>query len=463
MSLFKNWRQILLFLGDFLLFYAALWLALSLRRFKVVDPQFFLLHAGAFSALFSIWLAVFYALGLYNLRQLRDLVSPLRNLMVASAVNWAMGMTIFYFLYPFYLDVNPKTHLLLTAAIAHSLALVWRRIWLALIQLRFLRQKVVVLGDDYHVLALQEDLKKHPEMGYAPVSWDSHEADLLVVDSHWVDENWDQAQAFLGSAIRKRIPVVSFDGFYEFLYAKVSPEQAGNTAWMLEFLLPYAGGPYFMIKRTMDVLLSAVLLVVSLPLVGCVWLAIRLIDGAPVFYGQRRLGFMGREFVMWKFRTMTGHKETEVPFSSCREDDPRVTALGKVLRRFRLDEIPQIWNVLKGEMSLVGPRPEWVKEIEVLERSMPCYHLRHLVKPGITGWAQVYFKATNNAEGSMEKLRYDLYYVKNISLALDLSILLKTVKRVFLKDALIPSPILSQSPSEPKRQVADFGVLIGRG
>src|SRR5262249_29951065 len=125
--------------------------------------------------------------------------------------------------------------------------------------------------------------------------------------------------------------------------------------------------------------------------------------------------------------------------------DSHVTRLGDFLRRFRFDELPQLWNVLKGDMSFVGPRPEWMKEVEVLERVVPSNHLRHLVKPGLTGWAQVRFRQTNTIDDAIERLHYDLYYVKNWSFGLDVSIILKTIKRVLISDSTvdpIPAPAM---------------------
>ncbi len=140
----------------------------------------------------------------------------------------------------------------------------------------------------------------------------------------------------------------------------------------------------------------------------------------------------------------------------------RPTRLGAFLRRFRLDEFPQLWNVLRGEMSLVGPRPEWVKEVAVIEKSVPNYHLRHLVPPGITGWAQVYYRATQGLEGSLEKHHYDLYYLKNFSPALDLAILLKTVKRVFLSDARVQSVRVPFPAERRPLPEVDVAAIVGR-
>jgi lipopolysaccharide/colanic/teichoic acid biosynthesis glycosyltransferase len=193
--------------------------------------------------------------------------------------------------------------------------------------------------------------------------------------------------------------------------------------------------------------------------------AIRLVDRTSPLYGQMRIGYLGRTFLLWKFRTMRQDAEQKGPFIQFSEgDDPRVTRLGSVLRRLCIDELPQLWNVLKGDMSLVGPRPEWAREVDILEKAVPTYTLRYLVPPGMTGWAQVYFRATNNPEDAIEKHNYDLYYLKHFSLALDFSIMLKTIKRVFVEDPHAPS-VPAPKPLEPAVDSdgrLDIASIVGR-
>jgi lipopolysaccharide/colanic/teichoic acid biosynthesis glycosyltransferase len=265
-------------------------------------------------------------------------------------------------------------------------------------------------------------------------------------------------------AIRNKIPVVSLENFYEALFGRVSPEYAGNPSWALEHVLPKCQGLYPRIKRVLNLLIAGAAVAALAPLWALVYAAIKLVDGVPPIYGQRRVGMLGKEFMLWKFRTMAVNAEAAGPFASGREHAARVTRLGGWLRRFRLDELPQLWNVFKGEMSLVGPRPEWVKEVEVLEKVVPSYHLRHLVAPGITGWAQVYYRATSNPKDSIEKHHYDLYYLKYFSFALDCAILLKTLKRIFIKDSLLPvtNSLRPRFYGLTGRKLADLSSVIVR-
>ncbi len=180
-------------------------------------------------------------------------------------------------------------------------------------------------------------------------------------------------------------------------------------------------------KRAMDILISAALLAFLGPFLLLVAIAIKLDSPGPVFYKQRRTGMNGRVFDVIKFRSMvTDAEKNGAQFAS--KNDSRVTALGRILRKTRIDEIPQAINVLRGEMSFVGPRPERPEMIETLERHIPHYHDRHAIKPGITGWAQVEYEYGASVEDAREKLKYDLYYIKNFSIVFDLIILLKTVR-----------------------------------
>ncbi|MEM6414021.1 MAG: exopolysaccharide biosynthesis polyprenyl glycosylphosphotransferase [Pseudomonadota bacterium] len=180
-------------------------------------------------------------------------------------------------------------------------------------------------------------------------------------------------------------------------------------------------------KRCLDVILSLMLLLISSPLLALVAVLIKLESAGPVFYKQTRVGLDGKHFEIIKFRSMQDNAEAQgVKWAV--EDDPRVTKLGKYLRHFRIDEVPQVINVIRGDMSFVGPRPERPEFVDILDRKITNYSLRHSVKPGITGWAQVKHEYAASVEGSREKLRFDLFYIRNYSLALDIVIVLLTIR-----------------------------------
>ncbi|PIV91794.1 MAG: sugar transferase, partial [Gallionellales bacterium CG17_big_fil_post_rev_8_21_14_2_50_54_146] len=181
------------------------------------------------------------------------------------------------------------------------------------------------------------------------------------------------------------------------------------------------------IKRIFDLASSVMLLMLTLPFMLITALCIYLEDRAPILYRQERIGLDGQPFTIYKFRSMRRDAESSGKPQWAAENDTRITRVGKIIRQLRLDELPQIFNVLKGEMSLVGPRPEREFFVKQLCVEIPYYNLRHSVKPGITGWAQVRYQYGSSVEDSLQKLQYDLYYVKNNSLFLDIIILIDTV------------------------------------
>jgi sugar transferase (PEP-CTERM system associated) len=190
----------------------------------------------------------------------------------------------------------------------------------------------------------------------------------------------------------------------------------------------------FTAKRTLDVLAAGMGLVLALPVMVVIAAAVRLSSPGPALYHQARVGLQGRIFTVHKFRSMRQDAEAATgAVWAVKEGDPRVTPLGYILRRSRLDELPQLWNVLKGDMSLVGPRPERPEFVQALTRNINFYGQRHVVRPGLTGWAQVRYTYGASEEDALQKLQYDLYYIKHLSIAFDLFILIDTIKTVVLR------------------------------
>lgn len=185
------------------------------------------------------------------------------------------------------------------------------------------------------------------------------------------------------------------------------------------------------LKRFLDLVISVFGLLVLIPILGLIGLLIKIDSSGPVFYRQLRVGLRGESFMMWKFRSMSTEAESNGPRWAAR-NDPRVSRVGRLLRKTRLDEVPQLYNVLRGEMSLVGPRPERPVFVRELRSLIPYYDIRHTVRPGLTGWAQTQFRYGATAEDAHAKLQYDLYYVKNLTVRLDMRILIETIRVVLL-------------------------------
>jgi sugar transferase (PEP-CTERM system associated) len=225
------------------------------------------------------------------------------------------------------------------------------------------------------------------------------------------------------------VEILDSPSFYEELTGKLLIEGI-QPSWFI-----YSSGFKFSslkraIKRALDILFSLIGLLLVLPFLPIVALLIKWSSPGPVLFKQKRVGERGCEFTLIKFRTMCDDAERDTGPVWASENDPRITKLGYWLRKTRIDEIPQLYNVLKGEMSFVGPRPERKEFVEKLSESIPYYGKRHFVKPGVTGWAQVRYPYGASDDDALEKLRYDLYYIKNYSLTLDIMILLETVKVV---------------------------------
>jgi exopolysaccharide biosynthesis polyprenyl glycosylphosphotransferase len=183
----------------------------------------------------------------------------------------------------------------------------------------------------------------------------------------------------------------------------------------------------------MDVVASAIGLIVTAPLLGIVAAAVKLTSSGPAVYKQQRVGLQNRLFTVYKFRSMRQDAEVGTGAVWARKNDNRVTPVGRFLRRTRLDELPQLWNVLIGDMSLVGPRPERPEFVQQLTEQIPFYGQRHAIRPGLTGWAQVRYAYGASVEDALEKLQYDLFYIKNLSIPLDLFIIFSTIKTVLFR------------------------------
>ena len=224
----------------------------------------------------------------------------------------------------------------------------------------------------------------------------------------------------------KKIAVIDLITFYETIFQKL-PLKELDESWFIEKITTYRNF-YDAAKRTIDFCLALFLNIIFLPLILAIALLIKSTSKGLAIYKQTRTGVNNKPFILFKFRTM---KINEPGPLWTDKNDKRLTWIGKILRYTHLDEIPQLYNILKGEMSLIGPRAER-KELTELYGQIPYYEIRHIIKPGLTGWAQVNYKPSASVEEAAEKLQYDIYYIKNRSLILDFLILLKTIKYLFV-------------------------------
>ena len=247
--------------------------------------------------------------------------------------------------------------------------------------------------------------------------------DLLVLESQNGSGHLDVVP-LLEAGIR----IMNLKDFSEKNLEKIPPAFV-NRSWLLGLDLRMRDPLLHKIKRIMDITVGSFGLLFSLPILIPSLFIIALNSGFPVFFSQTRTGFLGRKYVLYKLRTMNKDAENDGAVWANKKDS-RITHVGKFLRKWRIDEIPQFWNIIIGDMSIVGPRPERPEFQEQLKKDVPHWNCRHLVKPGLTGWAQIQFEYASDLKSSEEKLAYDLYYIKHASIIFDIQIILSTLRSI---------------------------------
>jgi sugar transferase (PEP-CTERM system associated) len=370
-----------------------------------------------------------------------------RLLVVLGALSFVLAATG-YFLPSFLIGQG----VFVTGLTILTLALLgWRSAYTWVIRQPYLRERVYVLGAGERATRLVETLRARQELGMDVVGWagsiddGSLKRETLASTLRALQKNRGVDRVIVAMSDRRGtmpvrelldlrlsgIKVEEATALLEKVSGKIEVDEL-SPSWLI-FSEGFRLNPSFlMARRFISTVVSLAGLLLVLPLLPLMALAVKLTSPGPVLYRQKRVGRYGVLFDCYKFRTMRADAEAEAGPTWAGDDDPRTTLVGRVLRRTRLDEIPQLWNVLRGDMGFVGPRPERPEFVEWLSREIPYYHLRHIIRPGLTGWAQVRYQYGASLEESKEKLRYDLYYIKNISLSLDLLIVLHTIKIVLL-------------------------------
>lgn len=439
-------KRLLLLAGDFAILQAALVFTLFIRY---GDLHTWSIHIAPFTVIALLWMTGFYITGLYDLSLGQETIKLFRTFLEGMIANLAVAFGFFY-LVPIF-TIAPRTNLFLYFAVSLLLGYAWRLFFHRFAIRHFTRGRVLFIGpagEAGQVYKLLETSALGLELVAAistsgtpdpsrPIRWIPSTDHLSeVIDREGI-------QAIVLGVSPDSLPELS-NSLYDMLFAPITildraeieeattgriPLTHVTQSWFLHHLNESEKAWYETMKRAADILLSipfALLTIITFPLVA---LAVRLSSKGPTFYSQIRVGMAGKEIRIWKYRTMVLDAEKYGPqFTADTEHDPRVTGVGRILRQLRIDELPQIWSVLKGDLSLIGPRPERPEFVAPLLSRMPYYRLRLLTRPGLTGWAQVRFLTpTSSLEDNLKKLQYDLYYIKHRSFMLDLAILLKTI------------------------------------
>jgi len=453
-------RRLILLLGDLTAAAAAMMLALYLwGQVDFLGPtiEFVQTRAQWFVYVPLVWPPLM--VNLYDLQRAAVWRETVRGVLTAAAVGLLSYVTVYFVLNYFQPEgefVRRGVFYFLAGTVVLTLA--WRWLYIRALALPASLRRVLVVGAGesgsslveivnqlqpapYRIVGLIDDdpTKLGQQVSGVPVLGDSR-ALLDIVRREGISDllvailgpmNGEMFQALL-DAQQVGIGVQRMPVAYEELLARV-PIQYLESDWLLRSFVDevHVSGFYLLGKRLVDILGAALGLSLLLALLPWAGLAILLDSGRPIFFRQQRMGQGGRVFRIVKLRTMRQDAEADGQPRWANERDPRMTRVGKLLRRTHLDEFPQFWNVLRGDMSLVGPRPERPELVAQLERTIPFYRARLLVKPGVTGWAQVNYGKGGSVEGSAEKLEYDLYYIKHRSLWMDFWIILRTIGSVF--------------------------------
>ena len=456
----STWRSILLVAGETVLLVAAVAISSVIigrdRAWELLLDNTALLRV--LLIVVTCQVCLHYA-DLYDLRSIKTTPELVTRLMRAIGTT-SLILGAAYWLFP--LLVVEQGVFLLTAAVAAVLLIAWRSAFKVISERFTPREKLLLVGTSPAAIVLARELfERRHELGVEIVGFvdtDASRVGAPVINPGVVGtlDDIPALTARLGvnrvvvslSDQRGKLPMdklldmrlrsgVLFDhlaSVYEEYTGKIALENL-RPSWLV-FSTGFRKTRLWLItKRTCDIVAAVCGLVLSFPLTAITALLVKLESpGDPVFYHQERVGLNGATFIIHKFRTMRSDAEARTgPVWSAGDSDPRITRVGRFLRKTRLDEVPQLWNVLRGDMSLIGPRPERPQFVEQLTQQIPFYGQRHVVKPGVTGWAQVRYTYGASVEDAIEKMQYDLYYVKHLSLRFDLLIALETIKIVVLR------------------------------
>ncbi len=433
-------EPIILFFGDIIFLCLALWLTLLLRDWSIPSFAVFKNHLLPFSFLFVVWILNFFIAGLYEKHTLilrKKIPSIIFNTQI---INSIIGIAFFYFI-PFF-GIAPKTVLFIYLIVSSILIFVWRYYSVSFLGFRK-KQNAILIGSGEEMVELRDEIKNNNRYNIELVSFvDLNEVDSFDfqeeiiskiysenVHSVIIDLKNEKVKSILPhlyNLIFSNVRFIDMYKVYEDIFDRAPLSLVGYN-WFLENISSKSHLTYDFLKRLMDIVISLIVGVISLIFYPFVYLAIKLDDKGPVFFEGERIGQNGKIIKLLKFRSM-GVSSTGGGI----EENPQITKIGNFLRKTRIDELPQLINVLRGEISLIGPRPECPELVKKYNEEIPYYNIRHLIKPGLSGWAQMYHKHHPHhgldVGETKNKLSYDLYYVKNRSFLLDLKIALKTIR-----------------------------------
>jgi exopolysaccharide biosynthesis polyprenyl glycosylphosphotransferase len=446
MTISRKRRQFFIACIDTVLLVIAVYVSLWLRDLQIPSFARFSRHIPYFLPVIAAWIVCLYTAGFYSLEIPQTGYRVLSYLSIIAVICTLLGFAFFYLNYRAKMIPKPKTILVIYDFVNILFIAFWRWFYNR-ITLRYVANaNIAIVGINDTVTELLQNMRKFSYMSYRvmflytektyydeniPIMNDpslfvneikKNKIQMVVVANK---ENLPQStQNVLFELLRNHIFFIDLPDFYEIFLRRI-PLDAVNELWFLTNFNLRSKRIYRLFKQAVDTAMAFVFLLVTLPFWPFIIILIKLESSGPAFFKQKRIGYLEQPFTIMKFRTMRVSDNNQEPTG---RDDSRVTGLGKFLRKTRIDEIPQFLNIIKSEMSFIGPRPERPELIQKLEREVPFYRQRLLVKPGLSGWDQVSGEYHSpSREDTYKKLQYDLYYIKNMSFFLDVSIFFKTL------------------------------------
>ncbi len=446
-------EALILFCGDIFFFVFSLWLALYFRFGTDPTWERFKTHLIPFSILFVVWILVYFIAGLYEKHTL-ILKSKLPSIIFNAQVVNSIFAIVFFYIIPIF-GITPKTILFIYLLISFVCILLWRLYGMFLFGARD-KQPALLIGTGVEMKELLDEVNNNSRYDLSFVSSiDVRDIEAINIqedvitpvysnDIKIIAVDFSHAQVapllpHLYNLIFSKVRFVDSHRIYEDIFDRI-PLSLVTYSWFLENISVSPKFTYDFLKRVMDIILSFFLGIISLIFYPFVYIAIKMDDGGAIFIRQERIGQNNVHIGIVKFRTMSIN-DGGIEMGG-REVDrkQKITRVGAFLRKSRIDELPQLWNVFMGDVSLIGPRPELPNLVHLYEKEISFYNVRHLIKPGLSGWAQLYQKDppkfSTDYDQTKTKLSYDLYYIKNRSFLLDLKIALKTVKALFSRSGV---------------------------
>ncbi|MCR4939988.1 MAG: sugar transferase [Treponemataceae bacterium] len=456
MKFSRKRRQFFIFFIDLLIMILSVYISLAIRNLYLPTFLSFLVHLLNYPLVILTWVVIMYTLGMYSLEIPFRTDKTLIKLLVSATAGTLVGFATFY-LFSSDDGILPKTVLVVYNLTSLFLIYFWRYIFDKHFSNNKNLNKYVFIGYNETVESLLELTSKNSYVNFSPTAVFDEFISIRpsnLPESVTFLHTYDELKIFLANntikvyvmpsekifssevrrllfdALSNRAVFYSLPDFFEVMTRRI-PLGAINESWFLRHIHFESRGLYYILKRFFDVIISGTLLLITIVFWPLFAIIIKVESKGPVFFRQIREGKSGKRFTLYKFRTMRSEDNN---FSPTTEKDNRITKFGNIMRKTRIDELPQLLNVIKGDMSLIGPRPERPELSAELETTVPFFKQRLMVKPGITGWDQVSGEYHSpSKEDTYKKLQYDLYYIKNQSPMLDISIFFKTIMTIFLR------------------------------